>query len=413
MKLLRLLFWIVFIVLAVLGAQALLQDPGTVLVRFRGTDYTTTVAAAVFGVLVLAVVLWLLWALLVWPFAGWRRRRDRLARARLGDGLDALHHGHYTRAEGLLAQAADDDPTVAGQARLAAARAAWARGDHAAARAYLQRLDDADATTRAIALAELALAEQRPTDALVALDASAAQPLPPRGLLLRAEALAATGQSDAAYGLLGSLRKQEALPAARLDELQERWAAASLREAADRNALAARWDALGKPLRSDPAVVEAYASRASAFGWDEAAPQAIEHALATRWDEGLATRYADYAAARPDLAHGQLERWLQAHPRSPALLFALARTARARGDWPRAEELLHRALAEGAGAPAWEELGHGYSQAGDESRARLAYANALRAQRNEPAVAIPGGGWNAEPPVGETRDAHGVPRLRE
>src|SRR6478672_8663672 len=132
MKLLRLLFWIVLLLLAVLGAQALLQDPGTVLVRFRGTDYTTTVAAAVVGVLVLAVVLWLLWALLVWPFAGWRRRRDRLARAR--------------RGEGLLAQVADDDPTVAGQARLAAARAAWTRGDHASARAHLQRLDDANAT---------------------------------------------------------------------------------------------------------------------------------------------------------------------------------------------------------------------------------------------------------------------------
>src|SRR6476646_10019714 len=139
MKLLRLLFWIVLLLLAVLGAQALLQDPGTVLVRFRGTDYTTTVAAAVFGVLVLAIVLWLLWALLVWPFAGWRRRRDRLARARLGVGLDALHHGHYTRAEGLLAQAAEDDPTVAGQARLAAAHAALARGDLSSARGHLQR----------------------------------------------------------------------------------------------------------------------------------------------------------------------------------------------------------------------------------------------------------------------------------
>jgi len=413
MKLLRLLFWIVFIVLAVLGAQALLQDPGTVLVRFRGTDYTTTVAAAVFGVLVVAVVLWLLWALLVWPFAGWRRRRDRLARARLGEGLDALHHGHYTRAEGLLAQAAEDDPAVAGQARLAAARAAWTRGDHASARAHLQRLDDTHATTRAIALAELALAEQRPTDALVALDAPAAQPLPPRGLLLRADALAASGQADAAYGMLGSLRKQDALPAARLDELQERWAAASLREAVDRNALAARWDALGKPLRSEPAVVEAYAARASEFGWDEAAPQALEHALATRWDEDLAARYAAYAAARPDLARTQLERWLQSHPRSPALLLALAHTARAQGDWPRAEDLLQRALAEGAGAPAWEELGHGYSQAGDESRARLAYANALRALRHEPAVAMPDGTWAAEPLALETRDAHGVPRLRE
>ena len=94
-------------------------------------------------------------------------------------------------------------------------------------------------------------------------------------------------------------------------------------------------------------------------------------------------------------------------------MLASGRAARARGDWPRAEDLLQRALAEGAGAPAWEELGHGYSQAGDESRARLAYANALRALRQEPAVAMPGHAWAAEPVALEARDAHGVPRLRE
>ncbi|HSR64679.1 MAG TPA: heme biosynthesis protein HemY, partial [Xanthomonadaceae bacterium] len=187
----------------------------------------------------------------------------------------------------------------------------------------------------------------------------------------------------------------------------------SLRQAADRNALAARWDALAKPLRSEPRVVAAYADRARALGWDDAAPQALEHALSTRWDEGLATRYGALATARPEAGAAQLERWLQAHPRSPALLLALAAIARAQGDRPRAESLLHRALDEGAGAPAWEELGHGYSQAGDESRARLAYANALRAARGEPVVAIPATAGAPEPITLEARDAHGVPRLRE
>lgn len=413
MPLLRLLFWTVVILLVVLGAQVLLHDPGTVLVRFRGYDYSTTVAAALFGTLAVLVVAWLLWRVVTWPFAGWRRRRDRLARARLGEGLDALHHGRYARAEELLAQAGDDEPELAGQARVAAARAAMARGDLATARTHLQGLDDAHATTRAIALAELALAEERPTDALVALDAPAAQPLPPRGLLLRAEALAASGQAEQAYGLLGSLRKQEALPPARLDALQEAWAAASLREAPDRNALAARWEAIAKPLRSEPRVVAAYVDRAHALGWDGVGPQAIEDALSHRWDERLAARYGLLADARPDATRAQLERWLQAHPRSPALLLALARGARAQGDWARAQDLLQRALAEGAGAPAWEELGHGYSQAGDESRARLAYANALRAARDEPVVALPGAPAGVEPIVVEQRDMHGMPRLRE
>ena len=42
----NLLFWIVLALLGALVAQLLLSDPGYVLIRFRGYDYETTVAAA-------------------------------------------------------------------------------------------------------------------------------------------------------------------------------------------------------------------------------------------------------------------------------------------------------------------------------------------------------------------------------
>ena len=41
----NLLFWVVLALLGALAAQFLLADPGYVLVRFRGYDTTTTVAA--------------------------------------------------------------------------------------------------------------------------------------------------------------------------------------------------------------------------------------------------------------------------------------------------------------------------------------------------------------------------------
>jgi HemY protein len=410
----NLLFWIVLALVGALLAQLLLQDPGYVLVRYRGYDYTTTLATGVVGLLAGLAALWLLWKLLTLPFRSWRELRERRARARLGEGLDALHHGHYGRAEKLLAQAAEEGPVAAG-ARLAAARAATLRGDPAAAHAQLEALDARHAATRAIAAAELALAEQRPTDALVALDAPAAQPLPPRGLALRAEALAASGQAAQAYGLLGSLRQQQALPAPVLDELQERWAAAMLREAGDANLLADRWEALPKPLRSEPAVVDAYATRAAALRWDEAAARALEQALDARWDERLAARYGGLAIGRLEARREQAERWLQVHPGSPALLLTLAQLTRAQGQWPLAEQYLHRALAQGAGSVAWEELGHGYAAAGDEGRARLAYANALRALRDEPLLELPGRDLRqriGDAAVVEERDAHGMPHLR-
>ncbi|MFT3897585.1 MAG: heme biosynthesis HemY N-terminal domain-containing protein [Thermomonas sp.] len=411
-----LLFWIVLALLGALAAQFLLADPGYVLVRFRGTDYTTTVAAAAIGVLVAILVIGVLWKLLALPFRAWRQRRDRNAKARLGEGLDALHAGHYERAEQLLARAADEGHDAA-YARVAAARAANARGDAAAARAHIDALDPRHAAARAIAVGEQALADGRATDALVALDAAEARPLPPRGLALRAEALAASGKSAEAYGLLGALRQQQALPNSQLDALQERWAAAALREAADANALANVWDRLSKDVRNAPEAVLAYADRAAALRWDDAALKSVEQALDARWDETLAARYGTLPVnGRIEQRRANVGRWLQAHPSSPALLLTLARLDRAEGRWPQAEASLHRALAQGAGAEAWEEFGCVHVGVGDMERAQRSYANALRATRGEATVELPGRELReriGDSAVHEIRDEHGIPRLAE
>src|SRR3546814_1245488 len=81
--------------------------------------------------------------------------------------------------------------------------------------------------------------------------------------------------------------------------------------------------------------------------------------------------------------------WLQSQPARPALLLTLARLARAQGQWPQAQDYLHRALAQGAGSEAWEEFGHGFAGASDDASARIAYANALRAARGEAIEQLP------------------------
>lgn len=382
----NLLVWILLAIIGALAWHLLAQDPGYVLVRYRGWDYTTNllwVAVALFTGL---FALWLLWSLLALPFQALRRRRERQSRERLGTGLEALHQGHYARAEKLLPQASGESDAAV--ARLAAARAATARGDHAAARSHLDAIDAGHALTRAIGRAELALAEDRPTDALMALDDPAAQPLSPRGLALRADAHAAARQSAEAYALLGALRRQQALPEAALALRERDWAARSLAEADDANVLAERWERMPRALRSEPGVVAAYAARAADLRWDEAAATSIEHALEARWDEELALAYGRLPVERLEHREAAARRWLERHPDSPALLLTLARLLRARGQWPEAEALLQRALAQGAGPGAWEELGEGCAAAGDDARARIAYANALRLQRGEPVAPL-------------------------
>lgn len=416
----NLLFWIVLALAGALIAQVLIQDPGFVLVRYLGTTVEATLVGGLLMLGTAMLTLWLLWKMLSLPFRLWRLRRERTARARLGAGIDALHQGRHAQAEKLLTQAAQD-PQFEAPARVAAARAAMARGDVAAMAAHLDAIPTKHAASRAIAIAETALTEHRIADAFAALDAVADQAPPPRALALRADALAASGQSAQAYGMLGALRQQQALSVSQLATREHLWAEHALREAADANALADHWDALPAALRSAAAVVRAYADRAAALRWDDAAASSLEHAIDAQWDDALAAHYGTLPVERLDAAalerrRAYAERWLYAHPASSGALLSVARLAHAQAQWPQAEHYLHRAIAQGGGGEAWEELGHTFTAISDDARARLCYLNALRAARGETTEALPGRDLKqqiqAEAAI-EERDAHGLPRLRD
>jgi len=417
----NLLFWIVLALVGALVAQMLMQDPGHVLVRFRGMDYTTTLAAVVLVGVAVLLALWLLWKLVTAPVLGLRRRRRRAARARLYEGLEDYELGHWERAAQRLDDAARS-PVIAddGSARLAhiaAARAAMATGDRARVERHLHALEGRPAE-RAVLQAEAALADGRPDEALQLLDVPAAQPLPPHGLALRVRALDALGRHDEAYGLLGALRAQHALPASELDRLQARWAAGALAQASDANALADRWEAMPAAARQDPAIVAAYARRAADLRWEDAATGSLERALDAGWDESLVTLYGRLPVGRLEDRQRRAEQWAARHPDSPGLMLTRARLARARGQWPEAHEHARAALAVGAGSEAWEEMGHAYAQAGRDRHARVAYSNALQVARGEPASALPEDppvavGDPRPTPAAELRDDNGVPRAPE
>src|SRR3546814_17227510 len=95
------------------------------------------------------------------------------------------------------------------------------------------------------------------------------------------------------------MRQQQALPEARLSELETRWAEASLHEAEDANVLADRWETLPKPLKSEPRVVIAYADCAAELRWEAASARSIEQALDARWDERPAARSGPRPMPRP------------------------------------------------------------------------------------------------------------------
>lgn len=187
-----------------------------------------------------------------------------------------------------------------------------------------------------------------------------------------------------------------------------------LDEAGDVNTLAARWEVLPKALRATPEALDRYACRAVALNWNDAALHGIEQALDSHWDETLIALYGNLPVDKLDSRRASAQRWLQSHPSSPALLLTLGRLARGQGQWTQAEEFLHRAIAQGAGADAWEELGEGFAAAGEDALSRQCLLNALHHRRGRAAQPLQRRDLRQQiqdQAVAEERDAHGFPRL--
>jgi HemY protein len=421
MKLFRSL--LLCLALAVLGAvlwQQFATDQGQVIVSLHGTTYVTTVTKALLILALAMAAIWALALLLRLPFQLWQRRRRKQALARMTGGLLALHEGRWTRAEKLLAQASEHPPFRM-TARLGAAQAAQARGDATAFDQHLAAAsDDAGAPATALARAQAQLAGDRAQDTIATLDAAAQKAPPsPRALLLRTRALVASRRAGEAYGTLGALKSAQALSPDDHATLEAELAAQSLLEAEDANALADRWDRLLASLRARSDVVSAYARRATGIGMEDAAANAIENALTSRWDEALVLQYGRIppgrnAQTQPTARLQVAEGWLRAHSDSPALAVTLGHLSGELRQWGKAEDYLHRAIAQGAGADAWEELGHVYAATNDDASAKQCYANALRSTRGEAVAPMSGRGLREQifdASVIEERSEHGVPRL--
>ena len=373
------------------GPARLADDPGYVLITLRGYSIESTLVVAIAAVL----LAWALLRIAVWllrlPFRAWRRHARRIARDRLAGGLLALHEGRWARAEKLLTRAASD-PALRRPALIAALRAAQSRGDLERVAALRTQLADA-ASQASLSLSSMARR-------LAAKDAPAM-----RCVLARvpagADGTTARSSCRCARWQLGARRKPSrcclrcARPSCSRRSarcLRADLIAQSLRQSRHADELAQRWASATRAQRSDSRIVAAYAERASALGFEDQAAAAIEHALKKRWSDDLARLYGHVPRGQRGSPLKAAEHWLKAQPNSPALLLALGRLCREESLWGKAEDYLHRALAQGAGGEAWEELGHAYSAQRDDARARVAYANALRVARTEAAVAMPGRG---------------------
>lgn len=417
MSFFRTLLW--WLLLAALGALAWEQfsfDPGQVVIRWHGSTLvfqSLAVFLACWGLLWFG--LWASWTLLRLPFTAWHRLAQTQARKRLVNGLLALNEGRYSRAEALLGKAAEDTESAT-VSRLAARQAALRRGDLLGAAIQQAALAELDPLAAALESAHALLAQSKPEAVLEVLQPwHEKRQLPPRGQVLCGKALVSMGRAAEALSFLSQPGNELDLATDALATLELRWQAAALRQSVNANDLHQRWLGLAARLRESGELLIAYSLRAGELGLEAEAADTLATAIDREWNEALVRQFGLLPAARNDLRLDRAQAWLVAHPASPALALAIGRLLRARQQFGAAAEVVNRAIAQGAGSEAWEELGDVYTADNDAPRAQSSYANALRLQRGEPARALGDRTLReiiADEAVAEHRDEHGLPRLR-
>ncbi len=285
-----------------------------------------------------------------------RLQRNRRVRLASEQGMLDLAEGRWARAQRQLTRAAEADSQPL-MYYLGAARAASKLGDHEQSDALLERaLNKQPQAELAIALTHAELQRKRgDTDAALQTLQVMRERHPGHHLVLRQLQRLYLQRQDwsALLGLLPELRKEKALPAAELDELErETWrgrlAAAGLAGQGHGETalqpLTQAWQQLSAPLRQEPELIATYVEQLRRLGAQEEAEEVLRSALKRGYDSRLARFYGVLRGADPARQLQTAELWLKQHPQDPALLLSLGRLCLQNQLWGKARDYFETSL---------------------------------------------------------------------
>lgn len=283
----------------------------------------------------------------------YRERRSRdAAVAGLRDGVIAFNEGRYARAERLV-QPALAQPEFAGVAALVAARAAHRLHDGERRERWLElAVSEKTSINGALMVrAELAVEDQRPTDALEAvtrLHSRGARHIQALRLALRAHEQ--LGDWQAVLTTVRQLDKREALHPSVVRGLKIR----AIRELIaqrgdDAHSLQELVASLSGAERDIDEIAETAARALHAAGRFEQAAALLIAILDRRLAERLVPVYASLTPIPARERLRRIEAWRNRHRDHPAFTTAAGRLCAAEGLWGKAEEFLRLAESQAPG----------------------------------------------------------------
>lgn len=387
----RRLFWLLLLLAFAAGlyllSLAIQADRGYVLFAYKGFRYQSGLWAFFALLLAVVVLVYLLRVTLGLFFTStrlanpWSRlHRHRRARLASEQGLLDLAEGRWARAQRHLTRAAEEESQPL-MYYLGAARAANKLGHHEESDAMLEKaLQRQPKAELAIALAhaELQLARNESDAALETLQVMRERH-PGHHLVLRQLQRIYLQRRDysALLGLLPELRKEKALPAAELDELEREAWRGRLSDAGHQGLdqaehalkpLTQAWQQLSAPLRQEPELIATYVEQLRRLGAQEEAEEVLRSALKRGYDSRLARFYGVLRGSDPARQLQTAEGWLKQHEQDPALLLTLGRLCLQNQLWGKARDYFETSLKLERHPETCAELARLLAQLGDLER---------------------------------------------
>ncbi len=346
----KFLIKLLILVIVVLAAVLLVRDdPGVVMLRYRGWTVDTSLAVALGVLIVFMVALYylirLLRGILRMPSALQRQSQNRRygkARRQLNQGLIDLAEGRFEQAENHLMRlvGSSESPLVH---YLAAARAAQLQGKHDARDGYLKAAHEANPAAElaiGVTQAELQLAHQQTEQALATL--SHLHSIAPRHdyvTMLLARAYFELEDWSALVEILPDVRRKKLVKANRLREMELAGYRGLLERAADSQAgLEKSWSSIPKSLQSDPVMLCFYVDLMARQGWySSSVEQLVLKSLDKQWEDSLIEVYGRFEARDANTQLARAEKWLDDFGHNESLLLSLGRISMRARLWGKAQ----------------------------------------------------------------------------